>query len=90
MTNGRHIESGWSVTNVIRADSHNFTSMYESIEKDTIVYESETWLRTHDALVFEIRVYRYWTYRWRSQSSNKVDCDILTQDLIGLIKCSCH
>jgi hypothetical protein len=52
MTNGRQIESGWSVTNVIRADSHNFTSMYESIEKDTIVYESETWLRTHDALVF--------------------------------------
>jgi hypothetical protein len=51
--------------------------MYMSVEKDTVAYESGTWVRTHDVWVFweghnmvrmlltgyTVRACQYWTYR---------------------------
>jgi hypothetical protein len=34
-------------TNGIRVDTHGVTGVYESVEKETIVYGSETWVCTH-------------------------------------------
>jgi hypothetical protein len=39
-SNNRHAQSGWVVTNGIRADHHSFTNVYRSIEKNTIAYGS--------------------------------------------------
>jgi hypothetical protein len=39
VSNACQVRSGWSVTIDIRADSHGFTNMYESIENDTVAYE---------------------------------------------------
>jgi hypothetical protein len=48
-SNNRQARSGWSVINGIRADPRGFTSVYGSVEKDTVAYGSGTWVRTHDA-----------------------------------------
>jgi hypothetical protein len=32
-----------------RADPRGFTGAYKSVEKDTVAYESGTWVHTHDA-----------------------------------------
>jgi hypothetical protein len=45
------VQSGWGVTNGIRADPHDFTGAYRSVEKDMVVYGSGTWVRTHDAWI---------------------------------------
>jgi hypothetical protein len=50
-SNDRQARSGWSVTNGIRADPRGFTGAYGSVEKDTMTYESGTWVYTHDAWV---------------------------------------
>jgi hypothetical protein len=39
-SNERQTQSGWGVTNDIRADTHDFTGVYGSIEKDMVSYES--------------------------------------------------
>jgi hypothetical protein len=46
MSNDRHARSDWGVTNGIRADPHDFTGSYGSVENGTIAYESGTWVRT--------------------------------------------
>jgi hypothetical protein len=69
-------QSGWGVTNSIRADSRGFMGAYESVEKDMVAYGLGTWVRTHDAWVLceghgmicmlltgrTIRVCQCWTY----------------------------
>jgi hypothetical protein len=47
-SNDRQTRGGWGVTNGIRVDPHGFTGTYGSVEKDTVVYGSETWVCTHD------------------------------------------
>jgi hypothetical protein len=37
-SNDRHTRSNWGVTNGIRADPHDFTGTYGSVEKDTVAY----------------------------------------------------
>jgi hypothetical protein len=68
--------SDWCVTNGIRADPHYFTGAYESVEKDTVVYGSVTWVHTYDAQVMweghgmipmlltrhMVHVCQYWMY----------------------------
>jgi hypothetical protein len=39
MSNASQVRSDWSVTIGIRADSHGFTNVYESIENDTVAYK---------------------------------------------------
>jgi hypothetical protein len=41
----------WGVTNGIRSDPRGFTGAYGSVEKDTMMYESGTWVHTHDVWV---------------------------------------
>jgi hypothetical protein len=47
----RQTRSGRGVTNGMRADPRGFTNTYESVKKDTVVYGSRTWIRTHDTWV---------------------------------------
>jgi hypothetical protein len=49
--NDHHIQSGWCVTNGIRADQRDFTYAYESVEKDTVANGSGIWVHTHDLWV---------------------------------------
>jgi hypothetical protein len=74
--NDHHTQSGWGVTNDIKADPCSFTSVYESVEKDTEAYGSGTWVRMHDTWVLweghdmvrmlltgcTVRVCQYWMY----------------------------
>jgi hypothetical protein len=62
--------------NCIRVDPGGFTGAYGSVEKDTMAYGLETWVRPHDAWVLwegdgmicmlltgrTICVCQYWTY----------------------------
>jgi hypothetical protein len=50
-SNDCQAQSGWGVTNGIRADPHSFTGAYKSVETHTVAYWSGTWVRTHDAWV---------------------------------------
>jgi hypothetical protein len=64
------------VTNGIRANPHDLTGAYGSVEKDTVAYRSGTWVHTHDVWVLleghgmvcmlltgcTIRVCQYWMY----------------------------
>jgi hypothetical protein len=75
-SNDRQARGGWGVTNSIRADPRGFTGAYGSVEKDTVVYRSETWVRTHDTWVLweghgmicmlligcTVYICQYWTY----------------------------
>jgi hypothetical protein len=48
MSNDCQAQSGWGVTNGIRADPHSFTDVYGSVDKDTIAYGSGAWVRMYD------------------------------------------
>jgi hypothetical protein len=50
-SNDRQARGAWGVINGIRADPRGFTGTYESLEKDTVVYGSRTWVCTHDTWV---------------------------------------
>jgi hypothetical protein len=50
-SNNRQAWGAWGITNGIRADTRGFTSVYGSVEKETVAHGSETWVRTHDAWV---------------------------------------
>jgi hypothetical protein len=76
-SNDCQTRSGWGVANGIKADPHDFTCAYGSVEKVTMAYGSGTWVHTHDAwILWEGRgiirmlltvcmlpVCQYWTYR---------------------------
>jgi hypothetical protein len=75
-SNDHQAQSGWGVTNGIRADARSFTGAYGSVEKDTVVYGSGKWVCTHDVWVLweghgmvrmlltgcMVRVCQYWAY----------------------------
>jgi hypothetical protein len=75
-SNDRQVQSGWGVTNGSRVDPRGFTGTYGSVEKDTVAYESGTWVHTHDTWVLweghsmvhklltgrTVRVCQYWMY----------------------------
>jgi hypothetical protein len=47
MSNNHQTQSGWGVTIGTRAEARGFTSVYESVEKNTAAYEPDTWVCTH-------------------------------------------
>jgi hypothetical protein len=49
MSNDHQALSGLDVTNGISADAHGFMSVYRPVEKDKVIYGSETWVHMHDA-----------------------------------------
>jgi hypothetical protein len=68
-SNDRRAWSGWGIINGIRADPHDFTGAYESIEKDTVAYGSGTWVlwEGHGMLCMLLTecmvcVCQYWMY----------------------------
>jgi hypothetical protein len=81
-SNNRQTQSVWGVINGIRVDPRGFMGAYRSVEKDTVAYESGTWVRTHNACVLRevhgmirmlltghmICICQYWTYRCGQES----------------------
>jgi hypothetical protein len=96
-SNDHQTQSGWGVTNGIRADPRDFTGAYGSVEKDTVAYGSGTWVRTHDVWVLReghgmvhmlltectVHVCQYWMYgTW---SRGDVPGLGLTDEDVGLL-----